>query len=59
MELPPAQKQKLYNDVVAILGSPTWRDVTQLIALVKGNATLQKKVLDYLSKELKKDISRV
>lgn len=51
MELPPTEKQKLYDDIVAILGSPTWRDATQLIALVMGDATLQMKVLDYLAKK--------
>lgn len=57
MELPPSQKQKLYKDVVAVLGNLNWTDAAQLIALVMGNATLQQRVtavlLNYIAKELR------
>ncbi|XP_040900520.1 protein C19orf12 homolog [Toxotes jaculatrix] len=60
MELPPQQQQKLYSDVVAILGSLDWTDAAQLIALVMGNATLQQQVvaalLNYVTKELRAEV---
>lgn len=61
MELPPAQKDKLYQDVSAVLLSLDWTDAAQLIALVMGNATLQQQVmaalLNYVSKELRAEVS--
>ncbi|XP_047435712.1 protein C19orf12 homolog isoform X2 [Mugil cephalus] len=60
MELPPAEKQKLYRDITAVLGNLDWTDVAQLIALVMGNATLQQQVtaalLNYVAKELKAEV---
>ncbi len=60
MELPPNQQQKLYSDVMAILGNLNWMDAAQLIALVMGNATLQQQVtaalLNYVSKELRAEV---
>ncbi|XP_036952204.1 protein C19orf12 homolog [Acanthopagrus latus] len=60
MELPPNQQKKLYNDVVAVLGSLNWTDAAQLIALVMGNATLQQQVtaalLNYITKELRAEV---
>lgn len=60
MELPPSQKQKLYKDVVAVLGNLNWMDAAQLIALVMGNATLQQQVtaalLRYITKELRAEV---
>lgn len=60
MELPPSQKQKLYKDVVAVLGNLNWMDAAQLIALVMGNATLQQQVtaalLNYITKELRAEV---
>ena len=60
MELPQNQKQKLYTDIVAVLGSLDWTDVAQLITLVMGNATLQQQVtaalLNYVAKELRADV---
>ncbi|XP_070692361.1 protein C19orf12 homolog [Pempheris klunzingeri] len=60
MELPPAQQNKLCDDVVAVLGSLTWTDAAQLIALVMGNATLQQQVtaalLSYITKELRAEV---
>ncbi|KAM4602411.1 protein C19orf12 homolog isoform 1-T2 [Polymixia lowei] len=60
MELPPAQQQKLYSDIMAILGNLNWTDVAQLVALVMGNATLQQQVtaalLSYVTKELRAEV---
>ncbi|XP_071403296.1 protein C19orf12 homolog [Centroberyx affinis] len=60
MELPPAQQQKLYTNIVAILANLDWTDVAQLVALVMGNATLQQQVtaalLSYVAKELRAEV---
>ncbi|XP_030622481.1 protein C19orf12-like [Chanos chanos] len=60
MELPPAQQQKLYSDVMAVLGNLAWTDFTQLIALVMGNSTLQQQVIaalmNFITKELRAEI---
>lgn len=60
MELPPAQKEKLYSDVINVLGSLDWMDAAQLIALVMGNATLQQQVtaalLNYIANELRAEV---
>uniref|UniRef100_A0A3Q3F2L2 CS012 protein n=1 Tax=Labrus bergylta TaxID=56723 RepID=A0A3Q3F2L2_9LABR len=55
-ELTPAQKQKLYNDILAVIGNLRWTDAAHLIALVMANETLKQKVttaiINYVSKEL-------
>ncbi|XP_072527323.1 protein C19orf12 homolog [Salminus brasiliensis] len=60
MELPSEQQQKLYSDVMAVLGTLDWTDVAQLIALVMGNATMQQQVvaaiLSYVTKELRAEV---
>lgn len=60
LELPPNQQQKLYSDIMAVLGSLDWTDLAQLTALVMGNATLQQQVtaalLSYVTKELRADV---
>ena len=60
LELPPQQRQKLYSDIVAIVGHLDWTDVAQLLALVMGNATLQQQVtaalLSYVAKELRAEV---
>ncbi|XP_017541308.1 protein C19orf12 homolog [Pygocentrus nattereri] len=60
MALPPQQQQKLYSDVMAILGTLDWVDVVQLVTLVMGNATMQQQVaaavLSYVTKELKAEV---
>ncbi|XP_007235971.2 protein C19orf12 homolog [Astyanax mexicanus] len=60
MELPPQQQQKLYSDVMAVLGKLDWTDVAQLVALVMGNATMQQQVaaavLSYVTKELRAEV---
>lgn len=61
MELPEAQKKKLYQDVLSVLNNLDWTDAAQLIALVMGNATLQQQVtaalLSYVTKELRAEVS--
>ncbi|XP_055064178.2 protein C19orf12 homolog [Misgurnus anguillicaudatus] len=56
MELPPEQKQKLYSDVMAVLGNLNWDDIAQLISLVMGNSSMHMRVLStiltYATKEL-------
>lgn len=60
MDLPPSQQQRLYQDVMAVLGNLNWTDAAQLIALVMGNATLQQQVtaalLNYITHELKAEV---
>lgn len=60
MELPPNQQQKLYNDIMVILGNLNWMDAAQLVALVMGNSTLQQQVtaalLNYITKELRAEV---
>ncbi|KAL0968490.1 hypothetical protein UPYG_G00267550 [Umbra pygmaea] len=55
-ELTPEQQQKLYDDVMAIVGDVQWTDSAQLTALVTGNASLQEQVtaavLTYVTTEL-------
>ncbi|KAM3850675.1 protein C19orf12 homolog [Diretmus argenteus] len=56
MELPPNQQQKLYSDIMAVLGNLDWTDMAQLAALVMDNAKLKQQVtsalLSYITKEL-------
>ncbi|XP_062405727.1 protein C19orf12 homolog [Sardina pilchardus] len=60
LELPPNQQQKLYSDIMSVLGSLDWTDVAQLTALVMGNATLQQQVvaalLSFATNELKAQV---
>lgn len=60
MELPPTQRKKLCDDIMAILGNMDWKDAAQLIALVMGNASLQQQVtaalLNYVTKELRAEV---
>lgn len=60
MEMAPIQKDQLYSDVMAILGTLKWTDVPQLIAQVNGNATLHEQVLgailNYTKNQLKADV---
>lgn len=59
----PGQQQKLYEDIMAILGSIDWTDVAQLLAIVMGNAALQQQVtaalLSYIHKELQAEVHYV
>lgn len=60
MEMAPTQQEQLYSDVLAILGTLKWTDVSQLIAQVNGNATLHEQVLgailNYTKNQLKADV---
>lgn len=60
MELSPQQQQRLYSDVMAILGDMQWTDLAQLTALVMGNAALKQQVmgalLGYVTKELQAEV---
>ncbi|XP_034542453.1 protein C19orf12 homolog isoform X2 [Notolabrus celidotus] len=63
MELSPEQQQKLYSDLMVILGDIQWTDVAQLTALVMGNATLKQQLtgalLAYITKELQANVHYV
>ncbi|XP_071756461.2 protein C19orf12 homolog [Centroberyx gerrardi] len=63
MELAPQQQQKLYDDVMAILGEIQWMDVAQLTALVMGNAALKQQLtgalVGYITKELQAEMHYV
>ncbi|XP_067351050.1 protein C19orf12 homolog [Channa argus] len=60
MELPSHEQQKLYKDVMVVLGSLDWMDAAQLIGLVMGNTTLQQQVtaalLNYVTNELRAEV---
>ncbi|KAM3869798.1 protein C19orf12 homolog [Diretmus argenteus] len=63
MELTPEQQQKLYGNVMAIMGEIQWTDVAQLTTLVMGNATLKQQLtgalLGYITKELQAEVHYV
>ncbi|KAM9494261.1 protein C19orf12-like [Clarias gariepinus] len=44
MELPSHERQQLYSDISAILGSLDWTDASQLMVLVRADNTLLQKV---------------
>uniref|UniRef100_A0A3P9M2A1 Chromosome 19 open reading frame 12 n=1 Tax=Oryzias latipes TaxID=8090 RepID=A0A3P9M2A1_ORYLA len=60
MELSPPQQQKLYDDVMAVLGDIQWTDVAQLIALVMSNGVLKQQLtaalVGYVTKELQAEV---
>ncbi|XP_026888231.2 protein C19orf12 homolog [Electrophorus electricus] len=60
VELPPQQRDKLFSEVMAVLGTLDWMDVAQLVMLVTANASLQQKVaaavLSYVTKELRAEV---
>ncbi|NXJ21853.1 CS012 protein, partial [Dicrurus megarhynchus] len=60
MELPASERQKLYDEAMAVVKNLHWTDAAQLIALVMTNSTLSEKMLgvltSYLSRELKAQI---
>ncbi|XP_053741930.1 protein C19orf12 homolog [Synchiropus splendidus] len=63
MELTPQQQQKLYNDLVAVLGDVQWTDIAQLTALVMSNSSLKQQLtaalLGYVTKELQAEVQYV
>lgn len=60
MELAPTQQEKLYSDIMAVMGTLKWTDLTQLITQVNGNTTLHEQVLaailNYTKTQLKADV---
>ncbi|XP_016102657.1 protein C19orf12 homolog [Sinocyclocheilus grahami] len=60
MELSHTQQEKLYSDVMAIVGTLKWTEVAQLIAQVNGNASLHEQVLgavlNFTKNQLKADV---
>lgn len=63
MELSPQQQQRLYDDLMAILGEIHWTDLAQLTALVMGNTTLKHQLtaalLGYITEELQAEVHYV
>lgn len=57
MELPPAEQQRLFHEVMAIVRYLNWTDAVQLMALVRGSEPLKEKLLamlvNYVTKELR------
>lgn len=57
MELPPAEQQRLFHEVTAIVRHLDWTDAVQLMALVMGSEPLKEKLLamlaNYVTKELR------
>ncbi|NXI76120.1 CS012 protein, partial [Rhipidura dahli] len=60
MELPASERQKLCNEVMAVIKNLNWIDAAQLVALIMANSALKEKVvgvlINYLSKELRAQI---
>lgn len=63
MELSPQQQQKLYDDIMAILGNIQWTDLMQLTAFVMSNGPLKQRLtgalLGYVTKELQAEVHYV
>ncbi|KAL2093795.1 hypothetical protein ACEWY4_011107 [Coilia grayii] len=63
MEMTLDQQQKLYTDVMAILGTIQWTDVAQLTAVVMGNVSLKQQVMaalmGHVHRELQAEIHYV
>lgn len=60
MELPPAEQEKLFNQVTAIVQNLEWTDAVQLTMLVMGSEALQQRLLTllvgYITKELQAEV---
>ncbi|XP_015424073.1 PREDICTED: protein C19orf12 homolog [Myotis davidii] len=60
MELPPAEQEKLLNQVTAIVRHLEWTDAVQLTMLVMGSEALQERLLallvGYVTKELQAEV---
>ncbi|XP_026712607.1 protein C19orf12 homolog isoform X1 [Athene cunicularia] len=48
LELPPAEKKKLYDEAMVILSHLDWTDITRLTLLVMRNASLQQNLEAWL-----------
>ncbi|NXE64594.1 CS012 protein, partial [Calcarius ornatus] len=57
MEMPPAEKQKLCAEAMAVVKNFDWTDAAQLTNFVMSNSTIKSKVLgvltNYITNELK------
>ncbi|XP_032710480.1 protein C19orf12 homolog [Lontra canadensis] len=53
MELPPSEQQKLYNEVMAILGHLCWMDTMELTMLVMSSKALKQQLLAMVKEFLK------
>ncbi|XP_036131751.1 protein C19orf12 homolog isoform X2 [Molossus molossus] len=60
MELPPAEQEKLFRQVNAILSDLDWTDAVQVTMLVMGSEALQQRLLTmlvgYVTKELHAEV---
>ncbi|XP_014439503.1 uncharacterized protein LOC102482520 isoform X2 [Tupaia chinensis] len=54
MELPPAERQKLFKEVTAIIRNLEWIDVAQLTKQIMGSEVLQQQLLGVLKKYVTK-----
>ncbi|XP_029009535.1 protein C19orf12 homolog [Betta splendens] len=63
MELSPQQQQRLYEDLMVILGDIQWTDIIQLTTLVMGNQTLKQQLtaalIGFVTKELQAEVHYV
>ncbi|TRY60626.1 hypothetical protein DNTS_014016 [Danionella cerebrum] len=61
MELTPMQQDKLYSDIMDIVGSLRWTDFAQLFAQVNGDASVHDQVLGaiigFAQKQLKAEVT--
>lgn len=56
MELPPVEKQKLFNEASSIVRNLDWTDAVQLTMLVMGSEALQKQLMAMLVKYVTKEL---
>ncbi|XP_051990258.1 protein C19orf12 homolog [Xyrauchen texanus] len=57
MELPSTQRDKLYSDVMAVLGTMEWSHFSALFDQVNGNASLYQQVLAAIVAYTKKELN--
>lgn len=55
MGLPPAKKEKLYNEFMAIVGDLDWKDLEKLTALVTDSVALKDQLIDMVMGFLRRD----
>ncbi|XP_069463178.1 protein C19orf12 homolog [Ambystoma mexicanum] len=60
MELPPCQKERLYDEVSNIISRLDWTDATELILIVMGNSSLKQMVaaalVKYVTQQLNAEV---
>ncbi|XP_053085506.1 protein C19orf12 homolog [Pangasianodon hypophthalmus] len=59
LELPSRERQKLFSEISAILGSMDWTDVTQLMFMVRGDNTLLQRVEAGIQSFVRKNLGAV